>query len=679
MNVPISTGVGATLDVSAFGSILQFTIGGTFGSLEFVVIEGSQDGTTYDPIQGFNSSSPQMRVFQGRYNFLRVRRGNVPSLASAIVVFVGTCTDGGQGTVDQALGSQSAWFIDGSNVSGLANNSNDGKTAITPLLARGEFYRRMSGVSLSVNVVVTLMSDLVAGDIFRSTIYESVLLGFGLNFVGTPTPLFPLNSLTVDVYVAENGATGTVTQMTCNGLPAANSWSTVIGKAVEFINGAQAVRAIVIADLGAKTAWLSPPIDQASVQGVVFTVGQTVNVWDMTRIPTTEIIEGANVNYKYIQTPIWQMNASFCGLTSCYGGCAQYGGDLQRQNCAGIGISGGTTSNVLNFGGFLLMYGGRERIIGAGGDIRINSHMVAVDSGIQAEMGVITTPGQGIVPADVVYFASAGTRLVKCNAIQGGRVIFGGNVYGPNVPATAPNLVEMDGLDSRVYFKKLPAMTGGGGTDISFSLAGTTSKISFLASSQQSDTNGNVVIGPVGYDDNSEGFRQRVKLQAVGILTQNYPVEIVSTTSIMVDGTVYYMAVGLKAGDRVPSIQLVFALSGNTMTLSKVGLYDRNINRVAVSNDQGAAWAPGGATGFPITAPLNAVYTVPTSDLYYVAVVAKATVTLPTIARTGLIGALFTGFLPRFGNQTGQVDLPAVGVISTAIPGPLALWCGIGI
>jgi hypothetical protein len=167
--------------------------------------------------------------------------------------------------------------------------------------------------------------------------------------------------------------------------------------------------------------------------------------------------------------------------------------------------------------------------------------------------------------------------------------------------------------------------------------------------------------------------RAQILTTAQGLVTQNYERTLVQGSSIMIDGTVYYLSVGLRAGDLVTNVILHVATAGATLTLSKVGLYDKSGTRLVVSADQGTAWETSGMK----TVALSSPYTVPSDDGFYVALVSKGT-TLPTLSRSSgpSAGTIQVGSGMRaLAMQTGQTDFPASA--SFAGTAPLSFWVGL--
>lgn len=72
--------------------------------------------------------------------------------------------------------AQAAWYVDGSNVTTKASDSNDGKTAATPLLTYGEWERRTGG-GASVPMAVYKLSSSLIGDPFLPAASRPILSG----------------------------------------------------------------------------------------------------------------------------------------------------------------------------------------------------------------------------------------------------------------------------------------------------------------------------------------------------------------------------------------------------------------------------------------------------------------------------------------------------------------------
>lgn len=156
--------------------------------------------------------------------------------------------------------------------------------------------------------------------------------------------------------------------------------------------------------------------------------------------------------------------------------------------------------------------------------------------------------------------------------------------------------------------------------------------------------------------------RRRIANAALGV--KDWTIDPTFTwqtgTQLMTGGSVYYTAIGLAEGDVVTNIIVPVSTQGSGVTLSKAGLYDSALTLLASSADQGTAWQ---STGKKVCA-LASPYTVTSTGLYYLAVIATASTTLPTLIRgtnnaTGnaVIGS---GPKPAF-DEPSQSDLPATG------------------
>lgn len=163
---------------------------------------------------------------------------------------------------------------------------------------------------------------------------------------------------------------------------------------------------------------------------------------------------------------------------------------------------------------------------------------------------------------------------------------------------------------------------------------------------------------------------------AEGTLVENFSRQTASAVAIMTDGTVYYVAIGLARSAlrrSVRTVSLAITSAGVGMTLSKVGLFDAGGNLLAQSVDQSTAWESTGIKTISFAAPF-----VPKLGTYYIGIIAKASGTLPGVARGSAIAILSTalpsGLVP-FATQAGQADLPTQAVFA---PGVFAPWVGLG-
>ena len=179
--------------------------------------------------------------------------------------------------------------------------------------------------------------------------------------------------------------------------------------------------------------------------------------------------------------------------------------------------------------------------------------------------------------------------------------------------------------------------------------------------------------------DDLKDARQRANLVArgQGMFAQTFDREIAASAASLVAGSVYYVGVPLLAGDVVTTIYVSVTTAATVASLSKVGLYDKLGNRLALSADLGAAWQTVGTIGGAMIAP----YGVSVSGLYYLAVVSNAA-GLPAMIR-GAPGGNGAGVTAIGSNpipyavQLAQVDLPATGTIAASAVVPLPIWMGI--
>lgn len=171
---------------------------------------------------------------------------------------------------------------------------------------------------------------------------------------------------------------------------------------------------------------------------------------------------------------------------------------------------------------------------------------------------------------------------------------------------------------------------------------------------------------------------EQIMLSGQGLLAQNFDRQVAVGASQAVSGRVYAMLVPLRAGQVIEHIVLHLTSStiNNDATLAKAGIYDTAGNRLATSADQQAnlEGAGAGLYVFNLTAP----YEVPTSGVYYVAVLYVGT-GLPTWLRgqaQGLVtGAGVNGGPPVIASESSQTDLdPTLTLIQST---PIAYWVGL--
>jgi hypothetical protein len=190
---------------------------------------------------------------------------------------------------------------------------------------------------------------------------------------------------------------------------------------------------------------------------------------------------------------------------------------------------------------------------------------------------------------------------------------------------------------------------------------------------------GNVVNNPGAntvYENNwrtSAAGGVQTLLTAEGLLGQNYERTLASNTSALVDGSAYFLLVPLKAADTLTNIIIAVTSGGSGVTLSKVGIYSKTGTQLAASADQGTAWQSSGIKTIALSSP----YTASADDGVYLAIVCKATVTMPVLARAssqGTVNSPVGSGVRPFAAQASQTDLPSPATLSAA--GGIAYWVG---
>jgi hypothetical protein len=381
---------------------------------------------------------------------------------------------------DPSWAVQTAWFVD--PVAG--NDENAGSTGVTALKTRSEFARRTLSVRLTVSMTVTIMSDLGPSDTLRPSLTATP--SFTLRYVGVPTILF---SGIITAYTARNGATSQTTLMTIASIPASWTASGLLNKVVEWTNGiGDFVRSTVVADLGAKTARLSAPIDQ-NLAETPFVNGTVVNVYSMPSLNASFQGIETQAAFSYLNATNWSFdNGAAVALTNCTG--TNFFGDTGTatafNNCCFTGS--------VNASGNLIVSGGALHAqMGPGATCRIQ----VAPTFTQSSLGCLTNNGgkyATVGTTDVeIYSTSLTTPAIMATSVAAAnRFIFGGYVYGLVGSSTAISFNACRG--AHVQFAKLPNL--GAAKTIDCTLSGVQGNTDLLAYNDFIDPNDNQVIGP---------------------------------------------------------------------------------------------------------------------------------------------------------------------------------------
>lgn len=159
-----------------------------------------------------------------------------------------------------------------------------------------------------------------------------------------------------------------------------------------------------------------------------------------------------------------------------------------------------------------------------------------------------------------------------------------------------------------------------------------------------------------------------VVLDTLDLLGSNVPYLTCEGVQALTSGTTRFSALPLYAGDIVSELLFAVSVVAGTVTTIKAGLYGTSGNRLAVSNNTATAFdALGPVASFTMTTP----YTVPTTGIYYAAVLSVASVPGTLHCITGQAGK-GTGFA-LCGTEAGQTDLDATATITAA---NAMLWVG---
>lgn len=177
----------------------------------------------------------------------------------------------------------------------------------------------------------------------------------------------------------------------------------------------------------------------------------------------------------------------------------------------------------------------------------------------------------------------------------------------------------------------------------------------------------------------SQVNRDGLRLQGENVLVEPFPALASTVGSSLTSGTIYALAVGLRAGDVLTNLftNVVVAGSGTAPTLIRQGVADSNrvIRALTADTHADAQWLSTGITSFP----LSAAYTAPADGLYYLCIIqvgAFGTTALNIRKCTVPIGLpAVAGGVVISGNQNGQTDLPTVGnAMTLATSSTNSLW-----
>src|SRR4051812_41502936 len=127
--------------------------------------------------------------------------------------------------------------------------------------------------------------------------------------------------------------------------------------------------------------------------------------------------------------------------------------------------------------------------------------------------------------------------------------------------------------------------------------------------------------------------RQQVMMEGLGYYAETCPRSILANATVGVTQRVYYVAVGLLAGDIVSRLSIHITTAAATVSLCKVGLYSKAQALLASSTDQSASWVSAGIKDVTLSLQSNGTpLIIPTDDVYYAAILSVGT-TPPTCSR----------------------------------------------
>ncbi len=150
--------------------------------------------------------------------------------------------------------SQIVWYWDPSNITGLANDENDGLTSTTPIRTYDEIDRRIGNAMMLNGPTINIMSDVPSSQRFKISTLVSFSSGGGgyISFRGTFTPI---HSGTITSVTSVNKSTDQWWEITDSALPVSWTSSGLIDQWIVIKSGATVVASgPIIKDLGSKRA-----------------------------------------------------------------------------------------------------------------------------------------------------------------------------------------------------------------------------------------------------------------------------------------------------------------------------------------------------------------------------------------------------------------------------------------
>jgi hypothetical protein len=132
--------------------------------------------------------------------------------------------------------------------------------------------------------------------------------------------------------------------------------------------------------------------------------------------------------------------------------------------------------------------------------------------------------------------------------------------------------------------------------------------------------------------------RTQIALTGRGLIAETFPLGTgqsgTAPGATGANAAAQFGAVGLRAGDVVTGVICHCVTAGSGSTLTKTGLYDSTGTFIKATADFTASLAN---NTFVTAALVGGAYTIPADGLYYLALLALATVTVPTFLREPLL------------------------------------------
>jgi len=395
-----------------------------------------------------------------------------------------------------------AWFVDPSNVSGLANDKNSGISALLPLITMAELAMRLQIVNATdVNTPysVTIMSNITDVSANQFVWNPKVVgmqpinsAGFDtgeveITFSGTTT-----NAISDTIATASNASGNTSPKVSGNTIL---DWTPYLGKILVTAGGSCAT---ILKDLTLGIAEISPWLNPNTLSTTPPSVGVAFSVKTLPTVPTIfniqtpaikpTITDLAFVVGQIVAIPQQSTLAQYIRCTFSAGAMGYFSGPTPAYGSARksveclaceFGTSGASmTTKDFQFGnvsfigcGFLNLRLRARR----GGSLQL-ALCNAENSQVSAEGSFTDAWGAlgGVITLDDCGFYNwTSTTTAAVQSAAGGQILITGNVYGTTSTASAIATLVKNGGNLFLTVTPTLTSTGGGGIELKADAAGT--------------------------------------------------------------------------------------------------------------------------------------------------------------------------------------------------------------